>query len=369
MEKRGARPSLEAVDFSRTPFIVFWEITRSCALACRHCRAVAQPRRHPQELSTEAGQRLVIDQVVAMGAPLLVITGGDPMMRPDLFEFITYSVGVGLRVSLAPSATRLLTRPALEKAQAAGLSRISISLDGASPESHDRFRGTDGSFQRTLSILKDIRDIGLSVQVNTTVSRYNVGELGKLAELIASFSPTLWDLFFLVPTGRGQAQDVISPQEHEEVFLWLYRFSRSAPFDVKTTAAQHYRRMLLQQSRSALPGGPGFIASDGIGRAKGVNDGNGCCFVSHVGEVCPSGFLPVVAGNVLETPLSELYRSSPLFLNLRNPDRLKGKCGRCEYKTICGGSRSRAYAFTGDYLEAEPCCVYQPQGDGDGSSG
>ena len=198
------------------------------------------------------------------------------------------------------------------------------------------------------------------MQINTTVSRYNVDTLEEVSRLVVSLRPVMWDLFFLVPTGRGQRQDMISPRQHEEVFRWLYRFSLTAPFDIKTTAGQHYRRVALQEGGGGAAG-PGFTAGDGIGRARGVNDGNGCCFISHIGEVYPSGFLPLSAGNVRHTPLTRLYRESTLFRELRNPELLKGKCGRCEYKTVCGGSRSRAYAVTGDYLEAEPCCIYQPE--------
>ncbi len=364
------KPSLDGVDFSQNPFIVFWEVTRACALACRHCRAVAQPKRHPQELTTAEGEAL-IDQIASMGRPLLVITGGDPMMRPDLVHLIDHATRKGLRVSLAPSATRLVTRQALERARDAGLVRVSISLDGPNAEVHDAFRRTPGSFDLTMQVLQAVGQAGLTLQVNTTVSRYNRGCLEAIADKVAEFRAVLWSVFFLVPTGRGKDEDMISPQEHEEVFNWLYDTSRRVPFDVKTTAAEHYRRVVIQRrhAEAGISGGevrlelvaPGFSFQDGIGRAtKGVNDGNGCCFISHIGEVCPSGFLPLVVGNVRQQPLPEIYRDSPIMRDLRNPDKLKGKCGRCEYKKVCGGSRARAYAVTGDYLQAEPYCIYQP---------
>ncbi|MEK7848948.1 MAG: TIGR04053 family radical SAM/SPASM domain-containing protein [Chloroflexota bacterium] len=366
-EARGAGSPLASVDFAVTPFIVFWEVTRACAFACRHCRAKAQPRRHPDELTTPEGFHL-IDQIAAMGAPLLVFTGGDPMMRPDLLELIGYAAQRVRRVSLAPTATARVTPQALDAAWQAGVSRFSVSLDGATAAVQDSFRGMPGSFQRTLSILEAITARGCSVQVNTTVSRFNVDSLEEVARMVVGLRPALWDLFFLVPTGRGQREDMLSPQQHEAVFRWLYRFSLTAPFDIKTTAAQHYRRVALQEAGGAGVTGPGFTSGDGIGRARGVNDGNGCCFVSHIGEVYPSGFLPLMAGNVRQTPLSQLYRESTLFRELRDLTLLKGKCGRCEYKVICGGSRSRAYAVTGDYLEAEPCCTYVPEA-GDGGRG
>ncbi|MBI2304166.1 MAG: TIGR04053 family radical SAM/SPASM domain-containing protein [Chloroflexi bacterium] len=369
--REGGRPPFAQVDFDQTPFIVFWEVTRACALACLHCRATAQPRRHPEELTTQEGFNL-IDQLVDIGRPLLVITGGDPMMRPDLYALIAYGNGKGLRVSLAPSATKLVTRRALERVKEAGVARLSLSLDGPDAEAHDAFRRTPGSYQRSMEILQDARELGISLQVNSTVSRYNVKVLDVLMERVAEFQPAVWSLFFLVPTGRGQKEDMISPQEHEAVFRWLYHLSHRVPFDVKTTAAEHYRRVVIQMSRgdgaSEGPPGPeqvlvapGFSFQDGIGRsAKGVNDGRGCCFISHVGDVCPSGFLPLVGGSLRRQSLAEIYRHSPLFRDLRDVAKLKGKCGRCEYNQVCGGSRARAYAVTGDYLAAEPYCVYQP---------
>ncbi|MBI2916716.1 MAG: TIGR04053 family radical SAM/SPASM domain-containing protein [Chloroflexi bacterium] len=352
---------MTAVDFSQAPFIAFWEITRACQLSCRHCRARAQRQRNPLELSTEEGIG-IIDQITAMGCPLLVITGGDPMMHPDLPHFIEHALAKGLRVSLAPSATPLVTRQTLQTAKDAGLARISVSVDGSTAAPHDAFRGTRGSFRRSMEIINDALAVGLSFQVNTTVSHYNRDDLDSLAGLVKGFGVTMWDLFFLVPTGRGRAEDMLSPQEHEEAFNWAYDLSGKVPFDIKTTAAQHYRRIMLQRSSGGPKARPGFVPADGMERApKGVNDGNGVVFISHVGDVCPSGFLPVSGGNVRQQPLAEVYRGSKLFRELRDTSRLKGKCGRCEFNRICGGSRARAYAMTGDYLEAEPCCVYQPR--------
>jgi radical SAM protein len=311
-----------------------------------------------------------MDQIYEMGNPLFVITGGDPMMRQDLYDLVNYGVKKGLRVSLAPSATKLVTRDALQRLKDAGLVRLSFSLDGSRAEVHDAFRQTPGAFDRTLEILRDVNDVGLSLQVNTTVSRFNVNDLDALAARVAEFKPAMWSVFFLVPTGRGKDETMISPEEHEQVFNWLYDFAKTAPFDVKTTAAQHYRRVTIQRKRaeagSTVTGRPsfelarpGFSYGDAVGRpTKGVNDGNGCLFVSHIGEVCPSGFLPIVGGNIREQRLAEIYRDSQLFRDLRDSSKLKGKCGRCGYNRVCGGSRARAYGATGDYLEAEPYCVY-----------
>lgn len=377
--REQAKPSLAQIDFAQTPFIVFWEMTKACALACRHCRAVAQPRRHPLELTTEEGLGL-IDQVAGMGTPLLVLTGGDPLMRPDLVEFIQHGHAKGMRVSLAPSATRLVTAETLARAREAGLARASLSLDGSTALIHDAFRRTPGSYDRTIQAIPAAGQAEVSLQINTTVSRHNLHDLDNLAEMVAEFGAVLWDLFFLVPTGRGQQQDMITPEQHEAVFNWLYDLAKRVSFDIKTTAAEHYRRVVVQRRhaeslrqaqdeahRDASPGiaGPGFQLRDSIGRApKGVNDGNGCCFISHIGEVYPSGFLPLVVGNVRQQPLAEVYCHAPVFLELRDPARLKGKCGRCEYKHLCGGSRARAYALTGDYLAEEPNCIYQPGGSG-----
>jgi len=369
--ERGAHDArLAEADFSRAPFTIAWELTRACAYACRHCRAEAQPRRDPRELTTEEAFRL-IDQIREFGDPILVVTGGDPMMRPDRYDILTYAVQQGLRTSLTPTTTRLVTPTALARARDAGVRRMAVSLDGPGPEAHDAFRGFRGSFEIALRIAREIVASGMSLQVNTTVSRYNRHQLDEMAELVASLHAVQWSLFFLVPTGRARAADMISAPEHEEVFHWLYDLSRRAPFDVKSTAAPAYRRVVIQRERRAQPNGggkapltlagAGYRYQDGLNRpAKAVNDGNGFCFISHIGDVCPSGFLPLPAGNVRQQPVAEIYRDSSLFRSLRDPEQLKGKCGRCEFREVCGGSRARAYGLTGDYLESDPSCVYEP---------
>ena len=367
MTEQPKRPLLD-VDFNQTPFTVAWEITRACAYACIHCRAEAQPKRDPRELTTDEGFRL-IDDLVDVGRPILIITGGDPMMRPDLLDLIRYASGHGLRVALSPTATKLVTRARLDEAREAGVARIQMSLDGSRPEVQDAFRGRPGSFQRTLEILDDIRSAGVSLQVGTTVSRYNLDDLDAIARVVGEYGAVMWSLFFLVPTGRGRQEDMISPQEHERVFNWLYDLSKTAPFDVRTTAAQHYRRVVIQRRRreeapsngGLLVTGAGYSFADGLGQSnRGVNDGNGFAFVSHTGDACPSGFLPLPGGNVRDRSFADIYRESPLFRDLRDYTRLKGKCGACDFREVCGGSRARAYAVTGDYLESDPYCVYQP---------
>lgn len=362
------------VDFNQTPFTLAWEVTRACALACVHCRAEAQPRRDPLELTTDEGFRL-IDQVVELGRPILVLTGGDPLMRRDLFDLADYAVGRGLRTALSPSATRLVTRKALQRLKDSGLSMIHISLDGATAEVHDAFRGVRGSFQRTLEIARDVVDLGLPLQIGTTVSRYNVETLPAIADLVAAAGVTVWSVFFLVPTGRGQATDMLSAAEHERVLRWLQQHSLAAPYHIRTTAAPHYRRVVIQALRrqheagahGAPPGweatGAGYAFREGRApRERGVNDGDGFCFVSHRGDVCPSGFLQLPAGNVRARSLVALYRESPLFRALRDRTQLGGRCGICPFRGVCGGSRARAYALTGDYLAEDPSCAYRPPG-------
>ena len=352
-------------DFDRTPVTVAWELTRACALACKHCRAMAMPRRDPRELTTAEGYRL-IDQVVEIGRPILVVTGGDPLMRRDVFDLIAYAASRELRVALSPSATALVTRRTLTQAKEAGVAMLHVSLDGSTPEIHDEFRGVRGSYQRTIEILGDAVDLDLPLQVGTTVNRRNLTDLPRLAEEVQRLGATVWSVFFLVPTGRGQAADMVSPAEHEEVFHLLAELSLRVPLHVRTTAAPAYRRVLAQHMSRVAPDaqevtGAGFSVNNAApSRGQGVNDGRGFCFVSHTGDVCPSGFLPIIAGNVRQQSLTELYRDSPLFRSLRDPIQLKGKCGRCEYRTLCGGSRARAYALTGDYLASDPSCVYEP---------
>lgn len=359
-------PQINTIDFNRRPFIAIWEVTQACDLACVHCRASAQPDRHPAELSTEEGKDL-IDQIAEMQVPVFVLTGGDPIKRPDLFDLIGHARSRGVRVSLTPSATPLLTREIVARLKEAGLARLAVSMDGATAETHDAFRGMSGSFARTLDAVRWANEIGLPVQINTTFSRRNIAEIEAVVALIESLKITLWSVFFLVPTGRGKLNDLLNAEEFEQVFAKIYSLSKTASFDVKTTEAQHYRHFVLQQRvaerRVGLQGAASEKVEDSIGRApRGLNDGKGFVFVSHTGEVFPSGFLPLSAGNVRQQPLSSIYRESSLFLRLRDTSKLEGKCGACEFKEICGGSRSRSYALTGNPHGEEPCCSYLPQG-------
>jgi len=360
-------PQINTVDFNERPFIAIWEVTQACDLACVHCRASAQPDRNPLELSTDEGKRL-IDQIAALKVPVFVLTGGDPIKRPDLFELIGHARAVGVRVSLTPSATPLLTREIVVRLKEAGLARLAVSMDGASAETHDAFRGMNGSFARTLDAVRWANEIGLPVQINTTFSRRNIGEIDSIVALMEKLKITLWSVFFLVPTGRGKLNDLLSADEFESVFEKVYSLSKTASFDIKTTEAQHYRRFLLQQKVAERKLGMGSSSVlersvDAIGRApRGLNDGKGFVFISHKGEVFPSGFLPLSAGNIREQELATIYRESPLFRDLRDTSKLEGNCGSCEFKEICGGSRARAHALTGNPNAEEPCCSYVPKG-------
>jgi AdoMet-dependent heme synthase len=344
-------------DFSQAPFLVIWEVTQACDLACKHCRASARPARDPRELETGAALRL-LRQIREFGDPLLVFTGGDPLKRPDLFDLMRESVALGLRTTVTPSATPLLTEDAVSRVKACGVSRMAVSLDGACAEQHDGFRQVAGSFDRTLAALRYAAGIGLETQINTTVTRHNLASLAGIAKLVGGEKARLWSVFFLVVTGRAQLEDDLTAEEYESVFEFLYDTSKTAPFDIKTTEAQHYRRYAAQ--RKKLDGTAPAASAGLIARQAGINDGKGFLFVSHTGEIYPSGFLEVSAGNVRNTTLAEAYRNSSLFRVLRDSDALGGKCGACDYRNLCGGSRSRAFALTGDYLASDPRCAYVP---------
>ncbi|MDF2923254.1 MAG: radical protein [Paenibacillaceae bacterium] len=466
-----------ATDFNCNPFIVIWEVTRACALHCLHCRAEAQHKRHPGELTTEEGKRL-LDEIQSMDSPIFVFTGGDPLMRDDLFELTSYGKSIGLRVSMTPSATPRVTEEAIRQASAVGLDRWAFSLDGSTAAIHDRFRGASGSFDLTMRSLSMLRKLNMPLQINTTVCVHNKHDLKRIAEIIGEMGVVMWSVFFLVPTGRGKNEDMISPEEGEEILHWLAELGERVPFGVKTTAAPFYRRVLAQRAKALgqhpqavgarmlgvpelatrtgkhpasgegrpigagghphgehghegrpqgrqahaaghpqggepfgghphggqpnggqsqggepIGGHPGggqshhsqshggqphaghlhggqphggqspFGAGDGkaaMRAPRGVTDGSGFVFISHTGEVSPSGFLPIPCGNVREQSLASIYREHPVFTSIRNPDLYTGKCGVCDYRQMCGGSRARAYTATGDYLGSDPACAYLP---------
>ncbi len=368
----GARPAfVPPRDFSQSPFVVIWETTRACDLACKHCRAEAVPERDPRELSFEEGKRL-LEKVREFGPCVFVLSGGDSLKRPDVVELVEHGVKLGLRMAITPATTPLATPDMLQRLKDAGLSRLAVSLDGSTPEIHDAFRRVDGSFQWGLDILEQSHRIGLSTQVNTVIARHNLDDFDNLIALMSRLGIVFWEVFFLVPMGRARPQDVASAEEFEAVFERMYEISKSVPFDLRATAAPQFQRVVLQHkvaerragertdAADVLTDGVAFSQADGIGRARSVNDGDGFMFISHTGEIFPSGFLPIPAGNVRTHDLVDVYRNSPLFTALRNRSLIKGKCGSCEYLNVCGGSRARAFAVTGDFLEAEPFCAHIP---------
>jgi radical SAM protein len=364
------------------PFIVIWEATQACPLACRHCRASARPWRDPGELTTGEAIDLMA-QVREFGrpAPLFVITGGDPFARPDLTTLVRRGTELGLAVSVSPSGTSTLTEQALTGLRQAGSRAISLSLDAATPAGHDGFRGVDGVYEATRRAWDQALGLGLKVQINTTVTRDTVADLPDIAAQVRHRGALLWSVFFLVPTGRGSGLPALGPAETEDVLNVLYDVGEQVP--VKTTEAHHFRRVCVQRAVLARRGippehvlglGPLYrrlrdrladLGLTGTPRRPRrpplqVSAGNGFVFVSHRGQVYPSGFLPLSAGDVRTQRLVEIYRRSPLFTGLRDPARLRGRCASCEFRMVCGGSRARAYAETGDPYAEEPACGYQP---------
>lgn len=368
-----------AIDVSQRPFMVIWEVTRACDLACRHCRAEAAPWPHRAELTTVEA-RMLVDQIAGFGPPppLFILTGGDPIKRPDLLHLIEYAARRRLPVALSPSATPLLTSQAIAGIRAAGAVAMSLSLDGDTPATHDAFRGVPGVFERTLEAWDAALRYGLKVQINTTVTGGNVMALPGIARMVRERGAMAWSVFFLVPVGRGERLPQITPLECEDVLNFLYDVGAGLP--VKTTECHHFKRVVVQRTiverrglgpASVLTFGPLYDAlrtrlgpwPAGAGRRRtpmDVNAGRGFVFVSHTGRVYPSGFMPLPAGNVRRRPLGEIYRDSPLLRALREPASWHGRCGRCEFREVCGGSRSRAYASTGDPAGDDPLCAYVP---------
>jgi radical SAM protein len=360
---RGAPPEEGAMHyvFAAAPQRIYWEMTTACDLACRHCRAEAQPCRGPLELDTSEAKH-VIDQIAAVDPPRphLIFTGGDPLKRPDLMELVAHAVAAGVQVSVSPAVTPLLTKDALRAMRTAGVDAISLSLDGSDAQRHDGLRRVPGTFDRTLVAMRDAVDAGLLVQVNTLVTAATLPDLPAIDALVTELGAQRWSLFFLVTVGRGRELEQITPEQCEELFAWVRERSRrrGGPV-VTTTEAPHYRRTVLEQMQREGRAA-GAIAHHPLARGFGIRDGNGIMFISGAGDVSPSGFLPLVAGNVRKSDPIEIYRTSPLFTALRDPNHFEGKCGRCEYRFICGGSRARAWAASGSPLGTDPLCAYEP---------
>lgn len=365
-------PVRPPVDFARRPMLVFWETTRACLLACRHCRASATTQAPPGELSHDEGRRL-IEQVAGFGRPhpILILTGGDCLLRPDLFDLIEYATELGVPVALSPSVTPLIA-DLIDEIASSGVKAVSISLDGADAATHDGIRGIAGHFDATVSVLRDLAAAGLTVQVNTTVMTANAAQLADIAELVRRTGSHIWEVFFLVHVGRGVATGAIGPREHEDVCHFLYDASRHG-FIVRTVEAPFFRRVVAERrAGGAPPESPLYRQLSGrltdlLGPAtrppsahtSPTRDGKGIVFVAHDGEVYPAGFLPIGLGNIRNRSLSEIYRGDPLLRAIRAAS-FTGRCGDCEYADLCGGSRARAYAAAGDPLADDPACPYQP---------
>ncbi len=346
-------------DFAESPLVVFYELTQACDLACLHCRASAQARPHPAELTTAESRRLVEQLSEFPRRPLLVLTGGDPLKRSDIYQIIEHGKRCGLRVSVTPSATSLVTPSSLRRLKDTGVERLALSLDGADLDTHDMFRGVRGSFRRTLDILTAAQSLGFSLQVNTTISPANLQQVDEIADLLAALRIALWSVFFLVPVGRGCIVPRLTAEECEHVFEQLWRNAQRRPFAIKTTEAPHYRRFVLMAERNSGQSDASRSRQKAFS-PLGVNDGKGVMFIGHTGVIQPSGFMPTACGTFPQQHVVDVYQRSPFFQALRDPNRLQGKCRRCEFRTVCGGSRARAYGVTGNPFAEEPDCSYQP---------
>ena len=347
-------------DYARNPMLVYWEMTQACALACRHCRAEAVDTPHPRELTHTESMDL-LRQIAAFEKPLphLILTGGDPLKRADLCDLIDEAKALGLTVSITPSATRELTFQRLVELKIHGIESLGLSLDGSGAARHEAVRGVEGCFDWTMHALEDAAALAMPVQVNTLVSQETVDDLPAIYELLKSVKVMRWSLFFLIAVGRGKMLQPISPARGEELMHWIYDLAQVAPFAIKTTEAPSYRRVALNRMREDGVNSAEMRKTP-VYRSFGIRDGHGIMFVSNQGDIYPAGFLPLAAGNVRTNQLVDVYRDAPIFRALHTPDQFKGKCGRCDYRATCGGSRARAFAHTGDVLASDPFCPYQP---------
>jgi radical SAM protein len=350
--------------FAEAPARVYWELTRACDLACRHCRAEAMPDRAPDELDTAECERVLDSLATADPPPHVIFTGGDPLKRPDLVRLVRAARRRGLDVSVAPSATGRLTRDAVHELRGAGVSAMSLSLDGPDGARHDKLRGVLGCFGWTLAAAARIRGAEIPLQINTLVCTETQPHLEAIGNLVAKIGAQRWSLFFLIEVGRGRGLGQLSPRECELTLDWVARTAPRWRFVTTTTEAPHYRRVAIQRMRAAGRSPAEIHAA--LARGFGIRDGNGILFIAANGDVTPSGFLPVVAGNVRRADVLRLYREAPLFRALRAPRRFGAPCGPCTFATVCGGSRARAWAATGDPLASDPLCAWrEPSPDED----
>jgi len=398
------------------PRLIFWELTKGCNLRCIHCRASATELSSPSDLSTQAA-KAIIDQIAEVSSPILVLSGGEPLFRSDIFELAAYGTAKGLRVALATNGT-MVTHEVARKIVDSGVRRVAISLDGADAPTHDTFRGIPGAFDAAITGFRNLKDLGMSVQINTTIARHNAHQLPQVLALTKSIGADALHTFLLVPVGCGvdiAAEQMVPPEEYERILNWFYEQSLEGGIELKATCAPHYFRVVRQrhaaEGRSAtaaeaalhaiapaeavtsqvsaemphgigatemtMPGSTGIeLRPHGIGAAvghpgthpsdmnamtKGCLAGTAVCFISNQGEVYPCGYLPALAGDLKKQPFADIWENSFVFQQLRDVNNLTGKCGCCEFRNVCMGCRARAFAATGDYLSEEPFCAYQPR--------
>jgi AdoMet-dependent heme synthase len=341
------------------PRLIAWEVTRSCLLNCVHCRAAARYGPYEEELVTEECYRF-LDDVKSFSNPIIILTGGEPMMRSDIYDIAEYGTKVGLRMVMAPCGL-LVTEELAKKIKSSGIMRVSLSIDGLTAESHNAFRRAKGAFEGVMKAIENFKKIGMDFQINTTITKHNVRDLPQLLEMVINLGAVAYHPFLLVPSGRAKdlADQEISPADYEKTLTWFYEMRDKVPIQFKPTCAPHYYRILRQgekaKGKTVTPKSYGLDAM-----TKGCMGGQSFAFVSHVGKVQICGFLEEEAGDIRKEPFSKIWHASRLFREMRELDRYHGKCGICEYKRYCGGCRARAFAVSGDYLAAEPFCTYEP---------
>lgn len=341
------------------PRLIAWELTAGCNLSCVHCRGASTFEIPKGELTTDEAKHF-IDEIVEMGNPILIITGGEPLVRKDVFEIAQYGTDKGLRVVMATNGT-LVTPEVAKKMKDVGIQRVSISIDGSNAKSHDDFRGEPGAFDGALRGIDEIKKAGIEFQVNTTITKRNIDEIPKILEFATELGAKALHIFLLVPTGRGKEieADEIEPVEYERVLNWFYDQQKTTKIQLKATCAPHYFRIMRQRAKKE--GIEISVETHGYeAMTKGCLGGTGFCFVSSIGEVYPCGYLPALAGNIKEQSFKDVWDNSEVFNDIRDTSKLKGKCGDCGYKEVCSGCRARAYAATGDYMAEEPYCIYTP---------
>ncbi len=340
--------------------MVAWEVTRSCNLACIHCRASAKHGPYAGELTTDEASRL-LDAIAVVSKPLIILTGGEPLLRPDIFEIAAYGDKKGLRMVLATNGI-LVTEQIAGNMLTAGIKRVSISIDGMNAESHDAFRAVAGAFAGALAGIEAMKKAGMEFQINTTITKANLDQLPGIMDLAIKLGAAAHHIFLLVPTGRGRelAEQAISPTDYEKTLNWFYEASLNCPIQLKATCAPHYYRILKHRKGKQLTRSTG--AENTLhAMTRGCLGGSSFCFISHTGQVQPCGYLEVDCGRIREKGFEDIWNSSPIFEDLRDLNKYKGKCGHCEFIKVCGGCRARAYEVTGDYLAPEPFCIYEPK--------